>query len=63
MAVRAAARASSARPVDSAVRQVDFPDAEVAAVEKLIAAETLSWPEIKRLMTVPGAKILASPSG
>jgi transposase len=49
--------------VDSAVRQVDFLDAEIAAVEKLIAAEALSWPEIKRLMTVPGAKILANLAG
>ena len=40
--------------VDSAMRQVEFLDAEIAAVERLIAAEALSWPEIKRLMTVPG---------
>jgi transposase len=31
--------------VDSAMRQVDFLDAEIAAVEKMIAAEALSWPE------------------
>jgi transposase len=31
--------------VDAAVRQVDFLDREVAEVEKLIAAEALSWPE------------------
>jgi transposase len=43
--------------VDSAVRQVDFLDTEVAAVERLIAAEALSWPEIKRLMTVPGVNV------
>jgi transposase len=43
--------------VDSAVRQVDFLDAEIAAVERLIAAEALSWPEIKRLMTVPGVNV------
>jgi transposase len=43
--------------VDSAVRQVDFLDAEIAAVEQLIAAEALSWPEIKRLMTVPGVNV------
>jgi transposase len=39
--------------VDSAVRQVEFLDAEIAAVDKLIAAEALSWPEVKRLMS-PG---------
>jgi transposase len=40
--------------VDSAMRQVTFLDTEIAEVEKLIAAEALSWPEVKRLMTVPG---------
>jgi transposase len=33
--------------VDSALRQVDFLDAEIAAVEALIAVEALSWPEVK----------------
>lgn len=61
--IRAMRRRLGRETVDSAVRQVDFLDAEIAAVEKLIAAEALSWPEIKRLMTVPGAKILANPSG
>jgi transposase len=46
--------------VDSAVRQVDFLDAEIAAVEQLIAAEALSWPEIKRLMTVPGVNVIVA---
>ena len=35
--------------VASAMRQVDFLDAEIAEVEKLIAAEALCWPEVKRL--------------
>jgi transposase len=43
--------------VDSALRQVDFLDSELAAVEQLIAAEALSWPEVKRLMTVPGVNV------
>jgi transposase len=34
--------------VDSAVRQVTFLDSEIAEVERLIAAEALSWPEVKR---------------
>jgi hypothetical protein len=59
----AAGRSSSARPSIPQCAQVDFLDAEIAAVEKLIAAEALSWPKMKRLMTVPGAKILANPSG
>ena len=43
--------------VDAGLRQVDFLDAEIAAVEQLIAAEALSWAEIKRLMTVPGVSV------
>ena len=46
--------------VDSALRQVDFLDTEIAQVEKLIAAEALSWPEIKRLMTVPGVNVIVA---
>jgi transposase len=46
--------------VDSAVRQVEFLDAEIAAVEKLIAAEALSWPQVKRLMTVPGVNVIVA---
>jgi hypothetical protein len=42
---------------DAGLRQVDFLDAEIAAVEQLIAAEALSWPEVKRLMTVPGVNV------
>ncbi|MCA1699417.1 MAG: IS110 family transposase, partial [Actinobacteria bacterium] len=30
--------------VDAGLRQVDFLDSEIAQVEKLIAAEALSWP-------------------
>jgi transposase len=43
--------------VDSGLRQLDFLDAELEAVERLIAAEALSWPEVKRLMTVPGVNV------
>jgi transposase len=43
--------------VDSGLRQVDFLDSEIAQVDKLIAAEALSWPEVKRLMTVPGVNV------
>src|SRR3954453_12716265 len=46
--------------VDAGLRQVDFLDAEIAAVEQLIAAEALSWPEIKRLMTVPGVNVIVA---
>jgi transposase len=46
--------------VDSAMRQVAFLDSEIAEVEKLIAAEALSWPEVKRLMTVPGVNVIVA---
>ena len=46
--------------VDSAVRQVEFLDTEITEVEKLIAAEALSWPEVKRLMTVPGVNVIVA---
>ncbi len=46
--------------VDAAIRQVEFLDTEIAAVEQLIAAEALSWPEVKRLMTVPGVNVIVA---
>jgi transposase len=46
--------------VDAALRQVEFLDTEIAAVEQLIAAEALSWPEVKRLMTVPGVNVIVA---
>src|SRR5205085_12108804 len=46
--------------VEMALRQVDFLDSEIAQVEALIAAEALSWPEIKRLMTVPGVNVIVA---
>lgn len=46
--------------VDAALRQVEFLDSEIAAVEQLIAAEALSWPEVKRLMTVPGVNVIVA---
>jgi transposase len=46
--------------VESAMRQVSFLDAEIAEVEQRIAAEALSWPEVKRLMTVPGVNVIVA---
>ncbi|MGH2881330.1 MAG: IS110 family transposase [Solirubrobacteraceae bacterium] len=40
--------------VDACIRHIEFLDSEIAAVERLIAKQALSWPEIRRLMTVPG---------
>ena len=46
--------------VDAALRQVEFLDAEIAAVERLIAAAALKWPEVRRLMTVPGVNVICA---
>jgi transposase len=46
--------------VDSAVRQVDFLDTEIAQVEQRIAADALGWPEVTRLMTVPGVNVVVA---
>ena len=43
--------------VDAGIRHVEFLDTEIAAAERLIAQQALSWPEIRRLMTVPGVKL------
>ena len=46
--------------VDAGVRQVDFLDTEIAEVERLIAADVLSCPEVKRLMTVPCVNVIVA---
>ena len=46
--------------VDAGLRQVDFLDTEIAQVDQLIAAEALGWPEVKRLMTVPGVNVIVA---
>ena len=46
--------------VDAALRQVEFLDSEIEAVERLIAAEALDSPEIRRLMTVPGVNVIVA---
>src|SRR5579859_7371930 len=48
--------------VDAAMRHVEFLDREIKAVEKLIAKQALSWPEIRRLMTVPGVNLICAAS-
>jgi transposase len=48
--------------VDAGIRHIEFLDAEVAAVERLIAQQALSWPEIRRLMTVPGVNLICAAS-
>jgi transposase len=46
--------------VDAGIRHVEFLDAEVAAVERLIAKRALGWPEIRQLMTVPGVNLICA---
>jgi transposase len=43
--------------LDGCLRQVDFLDQEVAAMDREIAKAALAWPEIQRLMTVPGVNV------
>ena len=46
--------------VDAGLRQIAFLDGEIKAVEKLIAQQALAWPEIRRLMTVPGVNLVCA---
>ena len=48
--------------VDAGLRHVAFMDAEIAAVDRLIAQQALSWPEIRRLMTVSGVNLICAAS-
>ena len=48
--------------VDAGMRHIEFLDAEIAAVERVIAQQALSWPEIRRLMTVPGVNLICAAS-
>jgi transposase len=43
--------------LDGCLRQVDFLDAEIAAMDREIAKQALAWPEVLRLMTVPGVNV------
>jgi transposase len=43
--------------LDGCLRQVDFLDGEIAALDREIARQALAWPEVLRLMTVPGVNV------
>jgi transposase len=49
--------ASERETVDGCMRQLDFCEAEIAQIERAIAAEALRSAEIRRLMTVPGVNV------
>jgi transposase len=46
--------------VDAGIRHVEFLDWEIREVERLIAKQALSWPEIRRLMSVPGVNLICA---
>jgi transposase len=48
--------------VDAGIRHIEFLDTEITAVERLIAQQALVWPEIRRLMTVPGVNLVCAAS-
>jgi transposase len=43
--------------LDGCLRQVDFLEAEVEALDREIAKHALAWPEVLRLMSVPGVNV------
>jgi transposase len=43
--------------LDGCLRQVDFLDGEVVAIDREIAKQALAWPQVLRLMTVPGVNV------
>jgi len=49
-----------AETLQSALRQIDFLDTEIAQVERMIARQMLDWPETRRLLTVPGVNVIAA---
>jgi transposase len=46
--------------VDAGIRHIEFLDAEIVTAERLIAQQALQWPEIRRLMTVPGVNLICA---
>jgi len=49
-----------AETVQAALRHIAFLDREIEQVERLVAKQMLTWPEAKRLMTVPGVNLIAA---
>ncbi len=46
--------------VQAALRHVDFLDGELRLVDRTIAEQVLSWPEVRRIMTIPGMGAMAA---
>jgi len=51
-----------AETVQAALRHIEFLDAEIAEVERLIAREALGSADARRLMTVPGVNVICAAS-
>jgi transposase len=49
-----------AETLQSALRQIEFLDSEIAAVERLIARAALGWQDARRLLTVPGVNVICA---
>jgi len=49
-----------AETVQAAMRHIAFLDREIEQVERMVAKQMLTWPEAKRLMTVPGVNLIAA---
>jgi transposase len=46
--------------VDGAMREIEFLDTEIAAVERLIARDALGSAQMRRLMSVPGVNVIVA---
>jgi transposase len=46
--------------VQAALRHVDFLDGELRLVDRTIAEQIVSWPEVRRIMTIPGMGAMAA---
>jgi len=49
-----------AETVGAALRHIAFLDREIEQVERMVAKQLLTWPEAKRLMTVPGVNLIGA---
>jgi len=48
--------------VDAGMRQIEFLERELADVDRLVALDALSSPQVKRLMSVPGVNVICAAS-
>jgi transposase len=48
--------------LDASMRQIEFLEGEIGDVDRLIALDALGWPEVKRLMSVPGVNVICASS-